>query len=290
MESNQSRNSEIVTVEDHFTSTGMDYRYWSPKFNMHFGYWRFGMNIFKREPMLDELTRHLAQHFDQPPQTKLKILDMGCGVGTPAREMAYLFPLAQVTGITKVPWQIEKAHALTPAELSSRISFEERDFTATQFDDETFDIVYSMEAMCHAPGLSKEAVIAEAARVLKPGGRLIIADGYLVQGYIPFLLQKLFETVTHNWAVDTFAGLPQFSNALGQHGLKIQEFENISFRIAPSALQTPVVSIQWLISELKKDKKITKTRWKHVVASLLAPLVGMALPYFAYGIVKATKD
>ena len=36
----------------YYEEAGMDYAAWSPAFNMHFGWWRRGMNPFRREPML----------------------------------------------------------------------------------------------------------------------------------------------------------------------------------------------------------------------------------------------
>ena len=49
--------SEVV---EYYTDTGMDYRTWSARFNMHFGYWRRGLNPFRREPMLEEMNRQVV--------------------------------------------------------------------------------------------------------------------------------------------------------------------------------------------------------------------------------------
>ena len=46
----------------------------------------------------------------------------------------------------------------------------------SQFPEQSFDLVFGVETICYAH--SKERVIAQCSKVLKPGGRLIIFDGY----------------------------------------------------------------------------------------------------------------
>jgi SAM-dependent methyltransferase len=281
--------SDMVSIEDHYTMAGMDYRHWSPSFNMHFGYWR-GHNPFVREPMLKELTYQCAQRMILASNENPLILDMGCGVGAPLRDLVELEPKWKMIGITKVPWQIEMALQMTsPEVLGSRAQFELRDFTRTGYPDNHFDSVLAMESLCHGGGLSKVDAIREVSRILKPGGGFMVADGFLTRGYIPWLLKPMFNKIAHDWAFDTFIGLPQFKQALVECGLELVSFENISFRIAPTALQTPWVSLKWLIDEGTKEGKISLVRWRHVAASLLAPLVGLAMPWFCYGLVVIRK-
>ena len=47
-----------VELATHYTEAGMDYRAWSPRFNMHFGYWRRGLTL-ALEPMLEEMSRQV---------------------------------------------------------------------------------------------------------------------------------------------------------------------------------------------------------------------------------------
>ena len=48
-----------VDLEAYYTEAGMDYRAWSRRFNMHFGYWRHGLNPLALEGMLSEMSRQV---------------------------------------------------------------------------------------------------------------------------------------------------------------------------------------------------------------------------------------
>jgi sterol 24-C-methyltransferase len=98
-----------------------------------------------------------------------RALDLGCGVGGPMRYLARATG-AHITGVNLNDTQIARAKSRARAEgLVDRIAVEKADFAALPFDDGTFDVVYAIEATCHAS--DRKRVFAEAFRVLKPGGK-----------------------------------------------------------------------------------------------------------------------
>lgn len=135
---------------------------WSQSFH----FCRFGVN----EGFLQALARHehyMAHRLDL--QQGMKVLDVGCGVGGPAREIA-LFAGCEVTGLNNNGYQIERATAYAKkADLSHLVSFVKGDFMHMDFPDNSFDAVYAMEATVHAPTL--QGVYEQIFRVLKPGGK-----------------------------------------------------------------------------------------------------------------------
>lgn len=99
-----------------------------------------------------------------------KVLDVGCGVGGPLREVVKASGYAHVTGINNNSYQIERCQAYSiKYGLTPYTDFVKGDFTQMPIESQIFDGVFSVEATVHAPKL--EMVYAEIFRVLKPGGR-----------------------------------------------------------------------------------------------------------------------
>jgi len=101
-----------------------------------------------------------------------RVLDIGCGSGNNAT-----IPAAQtgaaVTGLDLTPELLEAARA-NAAEAGVEIEWIEGDAEQLPFDDESFDVVISTIGIMFAPDHRRAA--REAARVLRPGGRLGIAS------------------------------------------------------------------------------------------------------------------
>lgn len=104
----------------------------------------------------------------------LEVLDVGCGTGAPACALAAEYGV-QVLGITTSEVGVARAQARAEAGgLASRASFEVRDGTANGLADQRFDRVWVLESSHLMP--ARDALIAECARVLRPGGRLVLCD------------------------------------------------------------------------------------------------------------------
>jgi len=96
-----------------------------------------------------------------------KILDVGCGVGGPARNIARLAG-CKVVGLNNNQYQVNRASLLTERQgLTHRVSFVKGDFMQQPFANASFDAVYQIEATAHAP--DKVKCYSEILRVLKPG-------------------------------------------------------------------------------------------------------------------------
>lgn len=164
-----------------------------------------------KEDFVHELVRWSG--LDQLPPGS-RVLDVGCGIGGSARILARDYGL-DVLGISISPGQIRRAQELTPTGLSCR--FAVMDALDLDLPDAGFDAVWSVEAGPHMP--DKQRYADELLRVLKPGGRLAVADwNRRDPGVRP--LNGLERWVMHQllvqWAHPEFASIPGFQRNLEQ--------------------------------------------------------------------------
>lgn len=105
----------------------------------------------------------------------MKVADFCAGLGGPARYFAHRYGV-DVTGIELTPHRVAGARELTEAVgLAARVRVVEGNvMDVTLLPSASVDAVYSQEALLHVP--DKGAAVAEAARILKPGGRLCFTD------------------------------------------------------------------------------------------------------------------
>ncbi len=105
-----------------------------------------------------------------------QVLDVGCGTGTLAIEVQSRVGTAgRVAGVDPGTQQIARARAKA-ARRHVPIEFQIGVIEQLPFPDQTFDVVLSTLMMHHLPASLKSQGLAEIVRVLKPGGRLVIAD------------------------------------------------------------------------------------------------------------------
>lgn len=217
-------------VLDYYGAATQDYRAWSRQFNMHFGFWRAGINPLRREAMLQEMNLQALARMALPRQGPVRIADLGGGTGATARAAVAARPGLLADVVTIVPQQVEIGAALNAAAgQQDAIRMVCADYVATGLPEASYDAVCLLESACHAQGATKSAVLREAHRLLKPGGRLVMVDA---------MLRK-----------------PWFA-----------------------------------VKELAKARRrLPACRWRHIVASLLTPFLGLRTCTFMYGVVVARK-
>jgi ubiquinone/menaquinone biosynthesis C-methylase UbiE len=104
------------------------------------------------------------------------VLDVGCGTGTLALEAAHRVGQAgRVAGIDPSSVQIARAQAKA-AKYGPSLAFQTGVIEQLPFSDSSFDVVFSTLMIHHLPAPLKRQGLVEVARVLKSGGRLVIAD------------------------------------------------------------------------------------------------------------------
>lgn len=110
-----------------------------------------------------------------PPGTYERVVDLGCSFGGLTRVLRGVFPGAEVVGIDISVPALTYAHYLAERGGQS-ISYMRRDAQRTGFDDASFDLVTGFLLLHEVPDDVRAAIIAEAFRILRPGGTLMFLD------------------------------------------------------------------------------------------------------------------
>lgn len=280
-----------VTFQRYYEEAGPDYATWSPHFNMHFGYYRRGMNPFNREAMLEQMNHEVMKRLRLSRERSARVLDMGCGLGTTLRSIARQLPNADLNGITLVPWQLEHGRALNRTYPEGHtISLSLGDYERTPFRSESFDAVYAIESSCYARGENKSAFLQEAHRLLRPGGRIVVADGFLGPGKLKGPQNRLFQLLCECWAIDTLGRIEPFVRELNRLGFTEIVVELAQARVTPSVLHVPWATLKFIVKEVVfGSRKMSRARWNNLLAPILLPFVGFPVGPMAYYIVSATR-
>lgn len=151
-----------------------------------------------------------------------RVLDLGAGYGGAARFLAR-FKGCHVTALNLSARENARSRALTAAAgLEHLVSIVEGSYEAIPAQDASFDVVWSQDAMLHSA--NKDAIFAEVARVLKPGGEFVFSDpmesGHCSREDIRPVLERI-----HLSAMGSFEG---YAGHARRHGLEVIELIDLT--------------------------------------------------------------
>lgn len=137
----------LIDVQEHYRDTIEDYRQWSPDGNLHYGYWRWGVNPFNRRCMLEEMNREVFRHLRLDELQTGAIADLGCGVGGVSRFGSRCFPELQWHALNIASRQIEEAR---DNHRDERISYYCADYHQLPWEDCSIDGAFFIESHCYS--------------------------------------------------------------------------------------------------------------------------------------------
>ena len=195
---------EIIDYYDHCQVDYEEFWHLNARMCMHYGFWDRSTTDLRSA--LSNMNAKVAEFVGVKPGDH--ILDAGCGVGGSSIFLASQQGCSTV-GISLSSKQVEQCKANADAHsISERTTFECQNYLETSFPDNTFDVVWAIESVCYAH--DKLDFLKEAYRILKPGGRFIVADFFsndVRPGTSDDVLMKKW---THTWAINAYADTDEF--------------------------------------------------------------------------------
>jgi ubiquinone/menaquinone biosynthesis C-methylase UbiE len=117
-----------------------------------------------------------------PDIAPLRVLDMGCGIGTSTVPAAIAFPDAEVHGVDVGASMLRYAHARAE-HLGAAVHFSQQNAECTNFPDGHFDVVYSCVVLHETAEAAMANILAESKRLLRPGGIAIHLEVPLIHSF-----------------------------------------------------------------------------------------------------------
>jgi demethylmenaquinone methyltransferase/2-methoxy-6-polyprenyl-1,4-benzoquinol methylase len=138
----------------------------APRYDAFTRIFSFGMDRGWKRELLDEVR-------DVAPADAV-VVDLACGTGDLAFDMALMLPGARVTGIDASSAMIALAAERRGAVAGDRVSFAVGDMSQLELSDASVDVITAGYGFRNVPDY--ELALREAARVLRPGGHLLTLD------------------------------------------------------------------------------------------------------------------
>lgn len=271
-------------------SSGLWEQIWGE--HMHHGYYGKAGNqkVDRRQAQIDLIEELLAWGgVNQLNNVPKNILDVGCGIGGSTLYLAQKFK-AKATGITLSPVQVSRAtERASEAGLNQTVQFQLADALNMPFEDNSFDLVWSLESGEHMPDKTK--FLQECYRVLQPGGTLIMATwchrstdtfaGKLTEDE-KIHLNKIYQVYCLPYVIS----LPEYKVITLQCGFKNIRYDDWSMAVAPfwNVVISSAITPKALIGLLGAG-------WQTIQGALSLNLMsrGYQRGLIRYGLISATK-
>ena len=192
------------------------------------------------------------------------MLDIGCGFGGLLARLADRCD-ADLVGVGNDPRQLDICRRLSP-----RVTIVEADACELPFADSSFDRVFCLEAMFHFR--ARSAFLAEAARILKRGGHLVVTDILFSrsgEGLDTDRFAAILRADYGPWP-EPWIDVAELIAMAESNGLAVEQFQDLTAAVLPSYR---VIAPQAWTGSFETATAGALMRWMHETGAMTYPLL-----------------
>lgn len=212
--------SQVEAVARHYDELDVFYRdVWGE--HVHHGLWH------TEDESPERAVLHLVEHVAEAARLRpgQMVCDVGCGYGATARRLAADYDV-HVTGLTVSTAQ----HRVARARADGRATFLLRDWMDNDLPGAAFDAVIAIESLSHMPDRAR--FFHEAARVLRPGGRLVVCAWCAAADAPPWARRFLLDPICREGRLTGLATPAEIRDWLVETNLDLLHHNDLSAQVA----------------------------------------------------------
>ncbi len=230
----------VQTTKDYYDSEDADnfyYTIWGGE-DLHLGIYES-----PDEPIFDASRRTVDRMAEKVSNLGpgVRVLDIGAGFGGTARHLARTRG-CHVTCLNLSEKENERNRKMSAEQgLAELIDVVDGSFEELPFEDESFDVIWSQDAILHSG--RREEVLKEAVRVLKPGGEIVFTDPMQADEVPEGVLEPIYERI--------------HLTSLGSPGFYIETARKLGLKDAGFEVQTPNLTRHYgrVLDETEKNEE-----------------------------------
>jgi tocopherol O-methyltransferase len=259
---------DTEAIKKYYSDTQFEYQLiWNWKLKttpaLHFGY--YDEKASNHERAIVRANEVLAEFGNI--KKGATIVDAGCGLGQSTEWLATNYE-AKVTGITLVTKQVEAIHKRLQKKPVANVDFKVADYLSMPFENNSLDVVWAFESVCHAA--NKLDFYKEAYRVLKPGGKVLIAEYLRNKRPLEKHQEAMLADIFHKWAIPDLDTLQEHQEHAIEAGFTAFKNRDVTKNVFKSYenLRETCKRYSRLSAFLYNTKIISEVRHNNMLSSL----------------------